>query len=88
MVHQFTARLKGIEDPQTPAFIEVPRIVMRSLRWGKRVRVVATINGHTYQTTIRNVGFGPSLSVNKHVRTLAGIERNDYVAVAIREICI
>ena len=85
MDHQFTARLKGIDDPAAPAFIEVPKSIMRSLCWGKLVRVVATINGHSYHATIRNVGFGPSFAVTRHARLLAGIHLNDYVAVAISE---
>ncbi len=75
----------SIDDPSAPAFIEVPKRIMRSLRWGKLVRVVATINGHSYHATIRNVGFGPSFAVSQHARSLARIHLNEFVAVAISE---
>ena len=84
--HAFNGRLKGIQEPGAPTFIEVPRTVMRWLRWGRRVRVVATLNGHSCSATILNVGFGPAFIVSARDRAAAGIALNDCISVVVREV--
>lgn len=85
MAFRFTARLRGL-DPRGAGYIEVPTFVMRRLRWGRFVRVVATINEkHELPATIMNVGWGPSFLVASHVVASAGIELNAPVNITLRE---
>lgn len=85
MAFRFTARLRGLE-PQGAGYIEVPTFVMRRLKWGRFVRVVATINEkHELPATIMNVGWGPSFLVAPYVRVAAGIELNAPVTITLRE---
>lgn len=80
------ARLHGI-DPASPGYIEVPRSIMRSLNWGRYVRIVATLNDkHEIPATIINVGWGPSFLVPPYAREKAGITLNDRVSISIRSL--
>ena len=80
------ARLRGT-DPASSAYIEVPRSVMRSLNWGRYVRVVATLNDkHEIPATIINVGWGPSFLVPPYARERAGITLNDRVTIQLRSL--
>ena len=84
MAGPFRARLRG-SDPDSAAYIVVPKWIMRSLRWGRYVRIVATLNEkHDVPATIINVGWGPSFLVPRRARELAGIGLNDPVSVQIR----
>jgi len=86
MERRFTARLRG-SDPLSHAYVEVPRGVMRTLKWGRYVHVVATINdAHDMPATIINVGWGPSFLVSSHARIAAGIELNEPVSISIRRV--
>lgn len=83
MAFRFTGRLRG-SDLQGPGYIEVPRTIMRSLRWGRCVRVLVTINGvHHIPTTVMNVGWGPSFLVPRHARAQTGIPVDAAVTVDI-----
>lgn len=86
MEHRFRAQIRGV-DPHSAAYIKVPKVVMRSLNWGRYVRVVATINEkHDIPATIINVGWGPSFLVPRHARETAGVELNDHVSIRIRQV--
>jgi len=86
MEHRFRAQVRG-SDPQTAAYIQVPKIVMRSLNWGRYVRIFATINDkHEIPATIINVGWGPSFLLPRHARDVAGVELNELVSIRIRAV--
>jgi hypothetical protein len=56
---------------------------MRALHWGRNVKILATLNGHSYKTTIMNVGYGPSFLVQPHTCRSAGLRLNDHIDVKI-----
>lgn len=81
MAFRFTGLLRG-NDAHGPAYIQVPRAIMRSLRWGRRIRVLVTIDGkHQIPTTVMNVGWGPSFLIP--ARAFAGIPLDAAVTVDI-----
>ena len=83
MAFRFTARLRG-NDVHGPGYIEVPKPVMRALRWGRCVRVLVTLNDkHQIPTTIVNVGWGPSFLVPRRARAATGIPVDAPVTVDI-----
>jgi hypothetical protein len=83
---RFTARLRGSE-PHGAGYIEVPSFVMRGLKWGRYVRVVATINEkHELPATVINVGWGPSFLVSHRDREHAGVELNAPVSITLRRL--
>ena len=84
MDYRFRARVCGY-DPNSAAYIAVPKVVMRALSWGRYVRIVATINEkHELPATIMNVGWGPSFLIPQRARDAAGVALNEHVTVSIR----
>ncbi|MBV8637148.1 MAG: DUF1905 domain-containing protein [Candidatus Eremiobacteraeota bacterium] len=84
MAFHFSARLRGSE-PHGAGYIEVPPSVMRSLQWGRCVRVLVTIDRSVdIPTTIMNVGWGPSFLVPRHTRVAAGLRLDSMVSVSVR----
>ncbi|HET9029503.1 MAG TPA: hypothetical protein VFN49_04945 [Candidatus Aquilonibacter sp.] len=83
MAFRFRARLRG-NDAHGPGYIEVPRFIMRSLPWGRCVRVVVTLDDkHRIPTTVMNVGWGPSFLIPRHARIATGIPLDAPVTVEI-----
>jgi hypothetical protein len=81
---RFTARLRGSE-PNGAGYIEVPRALMRTLPWGRCVRVLVTIDDtFDVPTTIMNVGWGPSFLIPRHARLAAGLRLDSTVSVTVR----
>ncbi|HET7483020.1 MAG TPA: YdeI/OmpD-associated family protein [Actinomycetota bacterium] len=50
---------------------------------GKRVPVVATVNGHSFRTTIAVYGGRYYVGFNKEVRTASGVEVGDRVTLSL-----
>ncbi|HEX8805875.1 MAG TPA: YdeI/OmpD-associated family protein, partial [Candidatus Aquilonibacter sp.] len=63
--------------------VAIPVRVMQAFAPRKRVPVRATINGHTYRTTICDMGTGPMIPVRKSVAAAAGAVKGKRIAVAI-----
>jgi uncharacterized protein YdeI (YjbR/CyaY-like superfamily) len=61
---------------------EVPDEVLEELR-GRRVPVVATVNGHSWRTTTAVYGGVAMVGLNKAVRAAAGVAAGDRVHVAL-----
>jgi Domain of unknown function (DUF1905) len=81
---RFTGRLRGSES-HGAGYIEVPHAVMRSLQWGRCVRVLVTIDDSIeIPTTIMNVGWGPSFLIPRHARVAAGLSLDTTVHVTVR----
>jgi uncharacterized protein DUF1905/bacteriocin resistance YdeI/OmpD-like protein len=61
--------------------IVVPAEVVTALGQGKRVPVTATINGHSYRTTVASMGGRFLIPVSAQVRQDAGVAAGDAVEV-------
>jgi hypothetical protein len=68
---------------KTATGIEVPAEVVAKLGSSKRPAVRATINGHTYRSTVAPSGGRFMLPVSAEVRQAAGIAAGDKVEVAL-----
>lgn len=68
---------------KTTTGIEVPERIVTSLNGGKRPPVRATVNGHTYRTTIAPMGGRFMLCVSADVRAKAGVAAGDHTQVAL-----
>jgi hypothetical protein len=63
--------------------IEVPADVVTALGGGRRPPVAATINAHTYRTTLGVMGGRQLLSVSAEIRAAAGVRAGDRVEVEL-----
>ncbi|MCX4098072.1 DUF1905 domain-containing protein [Nocardia sp. alder85J] len=63
--------------------IEVPAEVVTALGAGRRPPVAATINDHTYRTTLGVMGGRQLLSVSAEIRAAAGVSAGDRVEVEL-----
>ncbi len=70
-------------EGKTATGIRVPAEIVASLGSSKKPAVRATINGHTYRSTVASLGGGFMLPVSAEQRGLAGIAAGDEVDVAI-----
>jgi hypothetical protein len=78
-VPEFQAQLRA-RGPGVVA--EVPDAVMAELG-GKRVPVVATVNGHAWRTTTAVYSGVAMIGLNKEVRTAARVAAGDRVRVSL-----
>jgi hypothetical protein len=69
---------------KTATGIEVPGEVVTALDGGKRPAVAATINGHTYRTSVGSMGGRFLLPVSAQVRQDAGVSAGDEVEVEVK----
>jgi uncharacterized protein YdeI (YjbR/CyaY-like superfamily) len=76
MKHEFTQTFEG-------SSVAIPAKVMKAFAPRKRVPVRATINGHTYRTTIADMGDGAMIPVRKSVAEASGAVKGMRIAVAI-----
>ena len=67
----------------TATCIQVPPEVITALRSSERPPVRATINGHTYRSSVASVGGMYTLPVSAQVREGAGVAAGDEVDVEI-----
>jgi hypothetical protein len=85
MTRQFDTKVGG-EKPQdtefTP-FIEVPAAVVAAFGNAKRPRVLVTVNGHTFRTTVAVYGGRFYLPFNKANRAAAQAQLGDDIHVAL-----
>ncbi len=78
---QFRATL--LLEGKTATGIRVPAEIVASLGSSKKPAVRATINGHTYRSTVASLGGTFMLPVSAEQRALAGIAAGDEVEVAL-----
>jgi uncharacterized protein YdeI (YjbR/CyaY-like superfamily) len=76
MKHEFTQIFGG-------SGVAIPAKVMKTFAPRKRVPVKATLNGHTYRTTISDMGGGPMIPVRKSVAEAAGAVKGKRISVVI-----
>ena len=70
-------------DGKTATGIRVPEEVVERLGGGKRPPVRATINGHTYRTTVAPVRGEAKIPVSAEVREKAGVSAGEEVDVDV-----
>jgi len=69
---------------KTATGIRVPAEVVEGLGSGRKPPVSATINDHTYRSTVATIGGVFMLPVSAEVRAAAGVEAGDEVDIEIR----
>ncbi len=74
-----TVRLDG----KTATGIEVPADVLDGLGGGKRPKIVVTINGFSYPSSVGSMGGRSLIPVSAEVRTKAGIAAGDEIDVEV-----
>jgi len=70
-------------DGKTATGIEVPAEVLAELGPGKRPRVVVTLNGYSYSSSVGSMGGRSLIPVSAEVRAKAGVAAGDEVEVEI-----
>jgi bifunctional DNA-binding transcriptional regulator/antitoxin component of YhaV-PrlF toxin-antitoxin module len=74
-----TVRLDG----KTATGVEVPAEVLDGLGGGKRPKIVVTINGFSYPSSVGSMGGRSLIPVSAEVRTKAGIAAGDEIDVEV-----
>ena len=74
-----TVRLDG----KTATGIEVPADVLDGLGGGKRPKIVVTINGFSYPSSVGSMGGRSLIPVSAEVRAKAGIVAGDVIDVEV-----
>jgi Bacteriocin-protection, YdeI or OmpD-Associated/Domain of unknown function (DUF1905) len=74
-----TVRLNG----KTATGIEVPADVLDGLGGGKRPKIVVTINGFSYPSSVGSMGGRSLIPVSAEVRAKAGIVAGDEIDVEV-----
>jgi hypothetical protein len=72
-----------LQTGKTAAGIEVPESVVTALGSGKRAKVLVTINGYTYRSSVAPLGGAYMIGVSNEVRRAAGVAGGDIVDVEI-----
>ena len=70
-----------LQNSKTATGFQVPDEVMTALGAGKAPKVRATINGHTWRTSVATVNGGPMVGVNADVRAATGVRGGDEIEV-------
>lgn len=63
--------------------ITVPDDIVEALGGGKRPKVVVTVNGYTYRTSIARMGGQFLFGINKAHRSQAGVQAGDQLTVQL-----
>ncbi|HET9613243.1 MAG TPA: DUF1905 domain-containing protein, partial [Candidatus Limnocylindrales bacterium] len=61
--------------------VRVPESVMAALAAGKSPKVKATVNGHTWRTSVATVNGGPMVGVNEAVRMATGVRGGEEIEI-------
>lgn len=82
--HEFTAELfKGGDEANSSFFVDVPPDVVADFGKKGQVKVVVTIQDHTYRTSIAPYGGKHLLGVRKEIRDAVGIKPGDSVQITM-----
>ena len=81
MLHRFQTRVEL--HGKTATFFHVPPEVMEALGPKKRLPVRASVNGHTYRSTVAPMGGNFLLPLNRVNRAAAGVAAGELVEVVI-----
>ena len=63
--------------------LEVPAEIVDALGQGKRPKVIVTINGHSYRSTVAALGGTYMLALAKEHRDAAGVKAGDSIEVTL-----
>lgn len=72
-----------LQGGKTATGIEVPEAIVMALGSGKRAKVLVSINGHTYRSSVAPMGGVYMVGVSADVRQAAGVAGGDEVDVDI-----
>jgi hypothetical protein len=72
-----------LQSGKTACGIEIPATVVAELGPSRRPAVKATINGHTYRSSIASMGGKFMLSVSEEVRKHSGVAGGDMVELSL-----
>jgi bacteriocin resistance YdeI/OmpD-like protein/uncharacterized protein DUF1905 len=70
-----------LQNSKTATGFRVPEDVMAGLGGGRAPKVVATINGHGWRTSVATVNGGPMVGVNADVRAATGVRGGEEIEV-------
>ena len=73
-----------LQNSKTATGFQVPDDVMTALGAGKAPKVLATINGHTWRTSVATINGGPMVGVNTDVRAATGVRGGDEIEVDLQ----
>jgi hypothetical protein len=73
-----------LQNSKTATGFQVPDDVMTALGAGKAPKVLATINGHTWRTSVATINGGPMVGVNADVRAATGVRGGDEIEVDLQ----
>jgi hypothetical protein len=74
-----TLQLNG----KTATGIPVPEEIVEALGSGRKPAVTVTVNGHTYRSTVAQMGGGAMLPLAAEHRTAAGVAAGDEIEVTV-----
>ncbi|MEI7744052.1 MAG: YdeI/OmpD-associated family protein [Chloroflexota bacterium] len=72
-----------VQTGKTTCGIEVPVDVVDALEGGRHPKVVATVNGYTYRTSVASMGGGFWFGLASGHRAASGLKGGDAVSVAL-----
>ncbi len=78
----FSTTLHGVQDMNATG-IAIPSAIIESLNAGKRPKVVVTIGGSSYRSTVAVMGGDYVVGVTKEQRAKTGLKAGDAIEVSI-----
>ena len=79
---KFKTKLRQAEDMNATG-IEIPEKIIEALGQGKRPKVVLTVKGHTYRSTVAVMGGKYMIGVPKEHREAAGAKPGEMIEVEL-----
>jgi hypothetical protein len=70
-----------LQTSTTATGFRVPEDVMTELAGGRAPKIAATINGHTWRTSVATINGGPMVGVNADVRAATGVRGGEEIEV-------
>jgi hypothetical protein len=70
-----------LQTSKTATGVRVPESVMTELGGGRAPKVVATIDGHHWRTSVATIGGGPMVGVNADVRAATGVQGGEEIEI-------
>ena len=78
----FSTSLRGVADMNATG-IDIPAAIIESLGAGKRPKVVVTVNGSSYRSTVAVMGGQYVVGVTAEQRAKTGLKAGDAIEVGI-----
>ena len=78
----FKTTLRGVADMNATG-IEIPPAIIDGLNAGKRPKVMVTVNGSTYRSTVAVMGGSYMVGVTAEQRAKSGLKAGDAIEVTV-----